>query len=132
MTRQIRKIGVALMACFLLLFVQLNRLTVFQAAELNDNPVNTREILRGYGDAIRWEHHPINIGLARAINPVHTLSDGDTLFALATGASGRSLGMMTLGAMAAEACALAVVRAIRAARGLAVDDLHLPAAGELP
>jgi hypothetical protein len=39
--------------------------------------------------------------------------------------------MMTLGAMAAEACALAVVRAIRAARGLSVGDLHLPAAGEL-
>jgi len=70
-------------------------------------------------------------GLARAINPAHTLSDGDTLFALATGDSGKSLGMMTLGAMAAEACALAVVRAIRAARGLSVGDLHLPAAGEL-
>jgi L-aminopeptidase/D-esterase-like protein len=70
-------------------------------------------------------------GLARAINPVHTLSDGDTLFALATGESGRTLGMMTLGAMAAEACALAVVRAVRAARGLHIGDLHLPAAGEL-
>jgi len=70
-------------------------------------------------------------GLARVINPAHTLSDGDTLFALATGDSGKSLGMMTLGAMAAEACALAVVRAIRAARGLSVGDLHLPAAGEL-
>ncbi len=70
-------------------------------------------------------------GLARAINPCHTLSDGDTLFALATGASGRSLGMMTLGAMAAEACAQAVVRAIRAARTVHVGGLHLPAAGEL-
>ena len=70
-------------------------------------------------------------GLARAINPVHTLSDGDTLFALATGESGRTLGLMPLGAMAAEACALAVVRAIRAARGLTIGDLHLPAAGEL-
>jgi peptidoglycan glycosyltransferase len=47
-TRQIRLIGAALMACFLLLFVQLNRLTVFNAAELNDNPVNTREILRDF------------------------------------------------------------------------------------
>jgi L-aminopeptidase/D-esterase-like protein len=70
-------------------------------------------------------------GLARTINPVHTLSDGDTLFALATGESGRTLGMMTLGTMAAEACALAVVRAIRAARGVRVGALHLPAAGEL-
>jgi penicillin-binding protein A len=48
MTRQIRLLGVGLMACFLILFVQLNRLTVFQAAELNDNPVNTREILRDF------------------------------------------------------------------------------------
>lgn len=70
-------------------------------------------------------------GLARTINPVHTLSDGDALFALGTGASERTLGMMTLGTMAAEACALAVVRAIRAARGLTVGELHLPAAGEL-
>lgn len=70
-------------------------------------------------------------GLARTINPVHTLSDGDALFALGTGASGRTLGMMTLGTMAAEACALAVVRAIRAARGVTVGGLRLPAAGEL-
>ena len=70
-------------------------------------------------------------GLARAINPVHTLSDGDTLFTLGTGASGRTLGMMTLGTMAAQVCALAVVRAIRAARGLTLDPWHLPAAGDL-
>lgn len=70
-------------------------------------------------------------GLARAINPVHTLSDGDTLFALGTGDSGRSLGMMTLCTMAAEACALAVVRAVRAARGVTVGELHLPSCGDL-
>ncbi len=71
-------------------------------------------------------------GLARAINPAHTPADGDTLFALATGASGASPGMMTLGAMAAEACALAVLRAVRAARGVTVPGgAHFPAAGEL-
>lgn len=48
MTRQIRLLGVGLMVCFAVLFVQLNRLTVFQAAELNDNPNNTREILRDF------------------------------------------------------------------------------------
>lgn len=69
-------------------------------------------------------------GLARTIRPVHTLSDGDALFALATGARGRSLGMMTLGAMAAEACAQAVVRAVRAARALDLGGLQLPAAGD--
>ncbi len=70
-------------------------------------------------------------GLARAINPIHTLSDGDTLFAMGTGASGRTLGMMTLGTLVAEVTALAVVRAIRAARGLTVDGTHLPAACDL-
>ena len=70
-------------------------------------------------------------GLARAINPLHTLSDGDTLFALATGASGRTLSMLALGTMAAEVCALAVVRAVRAARAVRTGDLHLPAADDL-
>jgi L-aminopeptidase/D-esterase-like protein len=70
-------------------------------------------------------------GLARAINPIHTLSDGDALFTLGTGASGKTLGMMTLGTMAAEVCALAVVRAIRAARSVTVGELHLPSASEL-
>jgi penicillin-binding protein A len=48
MTRQIRLLGIGLLACFVVLFAQLNRLTVFQAAELNDNPNNTREILRDF------------------------------------------------------------------------------------
>ena len=38
---------------------------------------------------------------------------------------------MTLGAMAEEACAQAVLRAVRAARSLVLPGLHLPAAGEL-
>ena len=54
----------------------------------------------------------------------------DALFALATGASGRTLGMMTLGAMAAEACAQAVLRAVHAARSVTLGELHLPAASE--
>ena len=70
-------------------------------------------------------------GLARSINPVHTMSDGDTLFALGTGRAGKSLGMMVLGTMAAEAVALAVVRAIRAAQGITVGKQRYPAAGDL-
>jgi len=70
-------------------------------------------------------------GLARSINPVHTMSDGDTLFALGTGRAGKSLDMMVLGTMAAEAVALAVVRAIRAAQGITVGKQRLPAAGDL-
>jgi L-aminopeptidase/D-esterase-like protein len=59
------------------------------------------------------------------------MSDGDTLFALGTGAAGKSLGMMTLGAMAAEATARAVVRAVRAAQGISVGELWLPAIADL-
>ena len=70
-------------------------------------------------------------GLARSINPVHTMSDGDTIFALGTGRAGRSLGMMVLGTMAAEAVALAVVRAIRTAQGITVGRQRFPAAGDL-
>ena len=65
-------------------------------------------------------------GLARSINPVHTISDGDTLFALGTGVGGKTLGMMTLGCMAAEVTARAVVNAVLAAATLRTDGLYLP------
>ena len=48
MTRQIRLLGIGLMVCFLILFVQLNRLTIFEAQRLTDNPFNTRAILRDF------------------------------------------------------------------------------------
>src|SRR5450759_418719 len=57
-------------------------------------------------------------GLARSINPVHTMLDGDTLFALATGQTGRTAGMLLLSTMAAEVTARAVVRAVLAAKGI--------------
>ena len=57
-------------------------------------------------------------GLARCINPVHTMTDGDTLFALATGASGRAGQLTLLGALAAEVTARAVLNAVRAATRL--------------
>lgn len=66
-------------------------------------------------------------GLARSINPVHTLSDGDTLFALATGMAQQSPGMLVLATMAAEAVAQATVRAVRAAHGITTaEGLVLP------
>lgn len=68
-------------------------------------------------------------GLARSINPVHTLTDGDTLFAMATGASGRAGHLTVLGALAAEVTARAVVNAVRAASGL--NDPPLPSSSEL-
>ncbi len=70
-------------------------------------------------------------GLARAINPVHTVADGDTLFALATGRAKTHPGMMVLATMAAEAVARATVRAVRAAQTLDIDGQRLPAAKDL-
>lgn len=71
-------------------------------------------------------------GLARSIDPVHTLSDGDTLFALATGRVARHSGMLVLAAMVTRAVALATVQAVLQARSLQLGDLHLPAARDLP
>ncbi|MBX9960144.1 MAG: P1 family peptidase [Burkholderiaceae bacterium] len=70
-------------------------------------------------------------GLARSINPVHTQLDGDTLFALGTGTSGRPADMLLLATLAAEATARAVVNAVHAARGLSVGAQHWPACTEL-
>ncbi len=71
-------------------------------------------------------------GLARSINPVHTMSDGDTLFALGTGVSGQNPGMMVLSTMAAEVTAIATARAVRAARSVTTaEGLYLPSAQDL-
>ncbi|XAH21196.1 P1 family peptidase [Xylophilus sp. GW821-FHT01B05] len=71
-------------------------------------------------------------GLARSINPVHTMSDGDALFALATGRASSSPGMVVLAVMAAEATARAVLRAVQAARSITTaEGLHLPSAADL-
>lgn len=70
-------------------------------------------------------------GLARSINPVHTLLDGDTLFALGTGTSSKNADMLLLATLAAEATARAVVNAVTAARGLSLAGQTWPAAAEL-
>ena len=59
-------------------------------------------------------------GLARSINPVPTMSDGDTLFALATGQAGKTLGLMTLFTLAAEAVAIATARAVLLAHSVEI------------
>jgi len=53
-------------------------------------------------------------GLARAIRPAHTMLDGDTIFALATGSKNADVSIV--GAFAAEVFAQACLRAVRAAR----------------
>ena len=71
-------------------------------------------------------------GLARTIEPSHTLWDGDTLFALATGRSGLPGNMVALGVMAARVTASAVLRAVLAAKGVSGPGLPtVPAASEL-
>jgi L-aminopeptidase/D-esterase-like protein len=66
-------------------------------------------------------------GLARAINPSHTTGDGDTVFALATGRWEGDASASIVGALAAEAMAEAIVRAVSKAESLA----GVPSAKEL-
>jgi L-aminopeptidase/D-esterase-like protein len=68
-------------------------------------------------------------GLARCIDPVHTPTDGDTMFALATGAHGRKLPQSVLCALAAEVTQRAVLNGVRAATG--VQEPPLPSARDL-
>lgn len=71
-------------------------------------------------------------GLARTIEPSHTMWDGDTLFAVATGQSGLPGDMIVLGVLAARVVASAVLRAVLAAKGIAEPGLpRVPAASEL-
>jgi len=53
-------------------------------------------------------------GLARAIRPAHTMLDGDTIFAMATGQ--KKADVSIVGAFAAEVLAQAIVRAVKAAK----------------
>ena len=64
-------------------------------------------------------------GLARAIRPVHTMFDGDTIFALSLG--NKKADVSVVGLVAAEVVATAVVRAVTQAKGLC----GIPAVAEL-
>jgi L-aminopeptidase/D-esterase-like protein len=57
-------------------------------------------------------------GYARAIAPVHTPYDGDTIFAAATGTWKGEANLLVVGSLAADATAQAIVRAATQARGL--------------
>lgn len=63
-------------------------------------------------------------GLARAIRPANTMLDGDTVFALSHGE--KEIDINIVGAFAAQVYAEAIVRGVRAAKGLK----GLPAAGD--
>jgi L-aminopeptidase/D-esterase-like protein len=66
-------------------------------------------------------------GLARALSPSHTLGDGDTVFALATGRWSGQVDASIVGALAADALAEAIVRAAAQTQGLG----GLPSARDL-
>ena len=57
------------------------------------------------------------VGIARTIDPCHTMYDGDALFALSLGE--KETDLSALGAAAAEVVAEAIVRAIQKAKTLA-------------
>ncbi|RAM36042.1 P1 family peptidase [Arthrobacter globiformis] len=65
-------------------------------------------------------------GLARALNPSHTLADGDTVFCLATGAqeldrsteAARQISLITLQSAAADVVRLAILDGISSARAV--------------
>jgi L-aminopeptidase/D-esterase-like protein len=61
-------------------------------------------------------------GLARAVVPSHTVADGDTVFSLATATWSGQADVTTIGALAAEALAEAIVRAA----------VHATSSGGLP
>ena len=66
-------------------------------------------------------------GLARAISPSHTIGDGDTVFALATGRWNGQVDSSIVGALAADVLAEAIVRAASQADSLG----GLPSARQL-
>jgi L-aminopeptidase/D-esterase-like protein len=76
----------------------------------------------------RLAHH----GLSRAVAPVLP-TDGDTLFALATGSNGATPDMALLGTAAAEAVTRAIRNGVRHAQRLQGAGLpDLPAAADMP
>jgi penicillin-binding protein A len=50
MNRQIRRLGIAGLILFILLFVQLNNLQVLSAKKLNDNRLNTRQAVKDFSE----------------------------------------------------------------------------------
>ncbi|MFF1828845.1 P1 family peptidase [Paenarthrobacter sp. NPDC058040] len=76
-------------------------------------------------------------GLARALDPSHTLADGDTVFALATGAVGldrsteqaRQVSLITLQSAAAETVRLAILDGVEAAESVTTEAGSFPSFG---
>ena len=67
-------------------------------------------------------------GFARTIAPAHSPYDGDTIFALSTGARDGSDSLLSVGALAADAVSQAILRAVHAATSAG----GVPAVRDLP
>jgi L-aminopeptidase/D-esterase-like protein len=107
------------------------RETAKQDSAANDRSAGTSTVIGVVATNARLSKEQVNKvaqmahdGLARAVRPAHTMLDGDTIFALATGQ--RKADVNLVGAFAAEAFAQAIVNAVLAARPVG----GLPAAGE--
>ena len=79
------------------------------------------------GAGVARQSSPPTDPRSTAINPSHTAGDGDTVFALATGRWEGQASVTVIGALAAEALAEAVVRAVSKADSIA----GIPSAKEL-
>lgn len=91
--------------------------------QLDDTPQNTTiGAIVTNAKLTKTEAHRVaqvgHDGLARAINPAHLQSDGDTLFTLATGALDRPTNLSILCILAAAAVTEAIIRAVVTATGV--------------
>lgn len=74
MNKQIRRLGVFLVLCYLALFVKLNQVQVFQAEDLNNHPLNARVVQREYNRARGVITSADNATLAQSVD-----TDGVTI-----------------------------------------------------
>ncbi|NNE74574.1 MAG: penicillin-binding protein 2 [Acidimicrobiales bacterium] len=75
MNRHIRRLGVGIMVLYLALFVQLNRIQIFQAEELQDEPINTRAIQRDFGQERGSISTSDGVVVARSVEVDHPVYD---------------------------------------------------------
>ncbi|MFI6639365.1 P1 family peptidase [Streptomyces sp. NPDC050504] len=109
-------------------------------ADFSARPLNTTlavvatdaELTRAQAQKLAGTAHD---GMARALRPVHLLNDGDTVFALATGARplahGDPLALNAVLAVGADLVTRAIVKALRAAEGIEGPGGTFPSYTEL-
>ncbi|MCY1674045.1 P1 family peptidase [Pseudarthrobacter sp. SL88] len=111
-------------------------------AEASQGPLNTTLIVVATNAMLdvaecRRTAAASHAGIARALNPSHTLADGDTVFCLATGASAldrsdeaaRQLSLVTLQSTAADVVRLAILDGVASAEPVSTQAGHYGAYG---